>query len=158
MNGQNEGDISHTPGSWHFGPDWPGQRCEAKTRRGTLCQKPALRGRSRCQLHGGRAGAPTGPRNGAWRHGRYCQDKLASDRAALVRIRHLAMICKLMKTADKLTAKDPARAKLMWALVHGEINRFYELAEARRDFQGDGHDGQPDRLQSGKSKIPAVGS
>ena len=26
---------------WRFGPNWPGQRCKAKTRRGTLCQRPA---------------------------------------------------------------------------------------------------------------------
>ena len=26
---------------WRFGPDWPGQRCGAKTRRGTACQRPA---------------------------------------------------------------------------------------------------------------------
>ena len=24
---------------WRFGPDWPGQRCGAKTRRGTACQR-----------------------------------------------------------------------------------------------------------------------
>ena len=117
--------ISHTPGSWHFGPDWPGQRCEAKTRRGTLCQKPALSGRNRCQLHGGRAGAPSGPRNGAWKHGRYSQEKLESDRAARIRIRHLAMISKLMQAADKLAKKDPARAKFMRALVCDEVNRVY---------------------------------
>ena len=23
---------------WRFGPNWPGQRCEAKTRKGTPCQ------------------------------------------------------------------------------------------------------------------------
>ena len=37
-----------------FGPDWPGKRCLAKTRSGSPCQKPALTGRDRCQLHGGR--------------------------------------------------------------------------------------------------------
>ena len=42
-----------------FGPDWPGKRCLAKTRRGTLCQNPAIKGRNRCKLHGGRS---TGPR------------------------------------------------------------------------------------------------
>ena len=26
---------------WRFGPDWPGQRCGAKTRQGTACQRPA---------------------------------------------------------------------------------------------------------------------
>ena len=42
-----------------LGPEWPGKRCLAKTRRATLCQKPAIRGRGRCQLHGGKS---TGPR------------------------------------------------------------------------------------------------
>ena len=26
---------------WRFGPDWPGQQCGAKTRRGTARQRPA---------------------------------------------------------------------------------------------------------------------
>ena len=43
----------------HFGPDWPGKRCLAKTRRGTECQRAALTGAGRCKLHGGRS---TGPR------------------------------------------------------------------------------------------------
>jgi len=42
-----------------FGADWPGQRCGAKTRRGTPCQNPAIKKRSRCKLHGGKS---TGPR------------------------------------------------------------------------------------------------
>ena len=42
-----------------LGPEWPGKRCLAKIRRATLCQKPVMRGRGRCQLHGGRS---TGPR------------------------------------------------------------------------------------------------
>ena len=44
---------------WRFGPDWPGQRCGAKTRRGTPCQRPANKQNGRCRLHGG---ASTGPR------------------------------------------------------------------------------------------------
>ncbi|WP_373693891.1 HGGxSTG domain-containing protein [Parafrankia sp. BMG5.11] len=41
-------------------------RCLARTRRGTLCQCPALRGRTRCKLHGGKTqggGAPVGNKN-----------------------------------------------------------------------------------------------
>ena len=34
-------------------------KCSAKTRRGTACQKPPIRGKKRCRLHGG---ASTGPR------------------------------------------------------------------------------------------------
>ena len=44
---------------WRFGPDWPGLRCRAKTRRGTPCQRPAKLPVGRCRLHGG---ASTGPR------------------------------------------------------------------------------------------------
>ena len=42
-----------------FGADWPGQRCGAKTRRGTPCQRPANKRNGRCRLHGG---ASSGPR------------------------------------------------------------------------------------------------
>ena len=44
---------------WRFGPNWPGKKCEAKTRKGTLCQRPAKLPVGRCRLHGG---ASTGPR------------------------------------------------------------------------------------------------
>ena len=42
-----------------LGPDWPGHRCLAKTRRGTPCQNPVVTGRNRCRMHGGKS---TGPR------------------------------------------------------------------------------------------------
>ena len=44
---------------WQFGVNWPGERCGAKTRRGTPCQSPAKQPAGRCRLHGG---ASTGPR------------------------------------------------------------------------------------------------
>jgi hypothetical protein len=31
-----------------------------------------------------------------------------------------------MERTDKLSGRDPARAKIMQAFVHGEINRIYE--------------------------------
>jgi hypothetical protein len=34
-------------------------RCGAKNRRGTPCQSPAMKGKKRCRLHGGKS---TGPR------------------------------------------------------------------------------------------------
>ena len=43
-----------------FGADWPGQRCGAKTRRGTACQRPASKKNGRCRLHGGQS---TGPKS-----------------------------------------------------------------------------------------------
>ena len=59
-----------------FGPEWPVQRCAAKTRRGTACQKPPLRGKTRCRLHGGLSTGPKTPEGKAriaaaqWKHGR----------------------------------------------------------------------------------------
>ena len=76
--------------SWQFGPDWPGKRCGAKTRAGKACQKPALSGKTRCQLHGGRGGAPSGKRNGNYRTGYYTQEALQERKEAVERIRALA--------------------------------------------------------------------
>lgn len=44
---------------WQFGPNWPSQRCEARTRKGTPCQRPARLPVGRCRLHGGRSTGPT---------------------------------------------------------------------------------------------------
>ena len=71
---------------WRFGADWPGQRCGAKTRKGTECQRPANKRNGRCRVHGG---ASTGPRTeegrariaeANLRHGRYTKDKLEKRR------------------------------------------------------------------------------
>lgn len=71
-----------------FGPNWPGIRCLAKTRRGTECQRAAYKHNGRCRLHGG---ASTGARTpeGVQRiseanikHGRQTRDKLAAQRHA----------------------------------------------------------------------------
>jgi hypothetical protein len=45
-------------------------RCGAKTRAGGACKCPAVRGRSRCRIHGGLSpGAPRGEGNGNFRDG-----------------------------------------------------------------------------------------
>jgi hypothetical protein len=45
-------------------------RCGARTRSGTPCQRPAIRGRKRCRLHGGLSpGAPRGENNGNYKSG-----------------------------------------------------------------------------------------
>jgi glucans biosynthesis protein len=79
---------------WHLGPDWPGKRCGARTRNGTPCLKPALSGKTRCLLHGGRAGAPSGMRNGNYKHGRNTKEAIATRRAAIARIRALVALGK----------------------------------------------------------------
>ena len=72
---------------WRFGPDWPGQRCDAKTRRGTPCQCPANKKNGRCRLHGG---ASTGAKTeegrarisvANLRHGKFTKDKLERRKA-----------------------------------------------------------------------------
>ena len=59
MNQANHAALTKSGLATRFGSDWPGQRCLAKTRKGTPCQNPTIKGRSRCKLHGGRS---TGPR------------------------------------------------------------------------------------------------
>ena len=88
--------LKITPRSphWYFGPDWPGRRCGAKTRRGTPCQKPALTGKSRCQLHGGRGGAPAGQLNGNFKTGQYTKKRIATERADKSRVRALIALAK----------------------------------------------------------------
>lgn len=45
-------------------PFMSANRCGAKTRRGSLCQSPAVRNRLRCRMHGGKNnGAPIGNSN-----------------------------------------------------------------------------------------------
>jgi hypothetical protein len=42
-----------------FGPEWSGERCGARTKAGTPCQRPAVKRTGRCTRHGGNS---TGPR------------------------------------------------------------------------------------------------
>ena len=52
-------------------------RCGARTRGGTACQRPALRGRRRCRLHGGLSpGAPRGSENGNFRNGNWTSEAI----------------------------------------------------------------------------------
>ena len=78
--------MKTNPKPWLYGPKWQGQRCEARTRRGTLCQRPARLPVGRCKLHGG---ASTGPRTkdglarlteAKIKHGRFTKEKRAEAR------------------------------------------------------------------------------
>lgn len=57
-------------------------RCGARSRSGDACRAPAMRGKTRCRMHGGarRSGAPSGNRN-ARKHGLFTQDGIAERRA-----------------------------------------------------------------------------
>lgn len=56
-------------------------RCRARSKRtGQPCRAPAVRGWNVCRMHGAGGGAPTGPSNGAWRHGARSQDAMTLRR------------------------------------------------------------------------------
>ena len=71
---------------WRFGPNWPGQRCGAKTRRGTPCQCPANKTKDRSPLpRGASTGAKTEEGRARisaanLRHGNFTKDKLEKRR------------------------------------------------------------------------------
>ena len=80
--------ISELGKATRFGSHWTGERCGAKTRRGTECQRPAYKRNGRCGLHGGKstgARTPEGLKrisNANLKHGRYTKDKLLRQQRA----------------------------------------------------------------------------
>ena len=89
--------ISELGKATRFGPNWPGKRCLAKTRKGTACQRPAFKHNGRCAVHGGlSSGAKTAAglkkiSDANLKHGKYTSDKLeAQHHAAKVGKRVLA--------------------------------------------------------------------
>jgi hypothetical protein len=63
------------------GPMLSSPRCGAKTRSGSPCNAPAVRGKKRCRMHGGApgSGAPRGNQNGL-KHGRFTRQALVERR------------------------------------------------------------------------------
>ncbi len=63
-------------------------RCGARTRRGQPCQAPAIKGKKRCRMHGGRSTGPRTPeglersRRARWKHGRYSKAAIEARRTA----------------------------------------------------------------------------
>jgi hypothetical protein len=55
---------------------------DGAARSGQPCKSAPVTGRRPCRMHGGAAGsgAPTGPRNGNFRHGRYTKEVAATRR------------------------------------------------------------------------------
>ena len=89
-----------------FGPDWPGRRCGAKTRAGGVCQNPAIGGRNRCKLHGGRS---TGPKTEAgkarviavhWKDGRRSRARVARVKEINAELRRITNQLKLEGLID----------------------------------------------------------
>ena len=63
----------------NLGPDWPGKRCSARSKRtGEPCRNPAVLGWSVCRMHGARGGRPA--RSGPdWRQARKLLPGLAPE-------------------------------------------------------------------------------
>ena len=82
-----------------FGPDWPGQRCLAKTRQRTPCQNPAIEGRSRCKLHGGKSTGPRTPEGKArsiaahTKHGRRSRAYIEKGKAIRKELKQIILEC-----------------------------------------------------------------
>ena len=80
--------ISELGKATRFGPSWAGNRCLAKTRNGTPCQRPAFKHNGRCGVHGGLStGAKTADglnkiSDANLKHGKYTKDKLEAQRHA----------------------------------------------------------------------------
>ena len=73
-------------------------RCGARTRSGSPCRAPTVKGRSRCRKHGGAAGSGGQPGNtNALRHGHY-------TREAIERRRYIA---ELIRAARELYQQPP---------------------------------------------------
>ncbi|MBI78654.1 MAG: hypothetical protein CMM53_12935 [Rhodospirillaceae bacterium] len=78
-----------------LGAHWPGQRCLAKTRKGTPCQNPVVTDRSRCRMHGGKSTGPRTPEgkqrivDAHWKHGRRSRAHVAKVRYINSEIRRI---------------------------------------------------------------------
>jgi hypothetical protein len=111
--------MTVSSGSWHFGAGWPGERCGAKTRKGTSCLNPAVSGRHRCRMHGGKGGAPNGPSNGNYKHGRYTKENLLSERESAHRFRILMVEAREAGVFDVVPTEDQ-----LWPVPWPEGSRF----------------------------------
>ena len=100
--------------NWRFGPNWPGQRCEARTRKGTPCQRPARLPVGRCRLHGG---SSTGPRTAEGR-ARLIASKITHGRTTKAKreeARRRAQVGREMR-AELLELEN-------WFIDHGHLDR-----------------------------------
>ena len=100
--------------SWLYGPYWQGIKCEARTRRGTLCQRPGNKINGRCKLHGGRSSGPkteaglarlTGSKI---THGRYIK---AEREKAVCRAEVGRIVMREVKAIEQ------------WAVDHGHLSK-----------------------------------
>ena len=75
-------------------------KCYAKTRSGSPCRSPSVKGKLRCRMHGGAAGsgAPCRERNGASRTGDFTREAIAERRMIAVLVLELRALTKSLKS------------------------------------------------------------
>jgi hypothetical protein len=87
-------------------------RCGARTRSGTPCHAPAVKGKARCRMHGGAkgSGAPKGNLN-AVKHGDYTKAALAKRAKLRLLIQEGRELLDRLEELDGLTLRpgSPAR-------------------------------------------------
>ena len=94
-------------------------RCGARTRTGSPCLSPAVRGRRRCRMHGGtNKGPPSGNRN-ALVHGNRSAEAEAQLRTIRATDRDLRLLTKIRLGAP-LQSSEHHRV-LQWLLERGEL-------------------------------------
>jgi hypothetical protein len=70
-------------------------RCCARSKRTKeQCRAPAVRGWAVCRFHGAGGGAPKGPRNGNYRHGRFTCEAIAQKQEMSAWIKAMAQFAK----------------------------------------------------------------
>ena len=76
-------------------------RCGAKTRAGTPCRSPAVRGKRRCRMHGGAkgSGAPKGNQN-ALKHGTYTEAALRQRAELRLLVQESGELLQSLKKVD----------------------------------------------------------
>jgi hypothetical protein len=103
--------------------------CGAKTRTGGKCRRAPAKSKARCRLHGGAAGsgAPFGPMNGSWRHGRHSRD--ARDQRKL---RHAEGVQRLraaeLKARNRSGGLHPSRVVEMTEQRNATLAEIEEIA------------------------------
>jgi hypothetical protein len=92
-------------------------RCGARTRAGTPCKRAAVRGGTRCPLHGGRSTGPRTPegreraRLANYRHGQRTREAIAE------RKRRAAALRAARKMLAKLTKGETPTLEDVWPLL-----------------------------------------
>lgn len=76
-------------------------RCGAKTRSGSPCRSPAVKGKRRCRMHGGAkgSGAPKGNRN-ALKHGVFTQAAILERAEVRVFIQETEEFLRCLREAE----------------------------------------------------------